>query len=105
LLLKLKNTTDLLSPNGTEYWVNAYPNPVLDYTPKPLPLFSPEVFKVARNSNETYATQIVVEIPSNCLVECVAGLRNNNNNPDSSGTINSKFDFNGPNGELQYFRY
>ena len=105
LLLKLRNTTDLLTPNGTEYWVNVYPNVNLDYTPKSLWVFSPTANKVARNSNQSYASQISVDIPSNCLVTCAAGLRNNNNNPDSSGTINAKFDFTGPNGELQLFRY
>lgn len=105
LLLKLTNTTDLLSPNNNIYYVNAYPNPNLDFTQKSLNPFSPLANKVGRNANEVRARKIVVDIPSNCLVDCIAGLRNNNNNPYTDGTVYSKFDFTGPNGELQYFRY
>lgn len=106
LYLKLTNTKNILTPDSTIVDVTAYPNLYdLSYTAKPLSTFSPTRTKVADLAYAVFARKIVVDIPSNCLRYCVAGLRNNNNNPDTSGTVYSKFEFTGPNGELQYVRY
>lgn len=112
LLLTLINTTDILTPDPAERRVVAFPNRNLTSDPQFLNHFlvgntTGDVID-QKAADLTYikisqrVRKLIIEIPSNCLKHVVGGIRNHNNEPDTGGVFFSKFDFTGPNGELQY---
>jgi hypothetical protein len=101
LLLKLINTDSFLEPGGPEYFINAFPNNVLSTTPAPIDLFQSVggmgntcgAFPIESQLKRT----LVVYVPSNCLRYVIGGIRNNNNGPNTEGSLTAQIYFDGSN--------